>query len=150
MTQLSMDYDDENESCSGTYCTLRLFSLALSPDQISTALQVEPTSSHRVGELISPGGSARRPENHWHLSTKSFVSSRDFRRHVDWLLERLYAAESGFEKVRSNGVSGDIFVFWCSAHGQGGPIISVPQLKGLARFELDCVFDLYVDGPESS
>lgn len=148
MTQLTTDYDDEDDSCSQTFCTLRLFSASIAPEQISGALQVEPTSSHRAGDLISPRGTARRSENDWQLSTESFVSSRDFRRHVDWLLDRLSAAEPAFHELRANGLAADIFVYWRSARGQGGPLLSLPQLKGLTRFEIECVFDIYFDEPE--
>jgi hypothetical protein len=146
-TEPSTDYDDEDDSCSQTFCTLRLFSAIIAPDQISAALQVEPTSSHCAGELVSPRGTARRTEHDWQLSTESFVSSRDLRRHVDWLLARLFAAESAFHELRANGLAVDIFVYWRSARGQGGPLLSVPQLKGLAKLELECVFDIYFDEP---
>ena len=137
MTDNSSPYDDEDESCSETFCTLRLFSATIAPEEMTAALQVEPTSSHRAGELISSRGTTLHAENGWRLSTESLVSSRDFRRHVDWLLARLFAAELAFQELRSKGVSADIFVYWCSARGQGGPCISAPQLKGLTRFEIE-------------
>jgi len=136
-------YDDECMSCRETYSTLRIFSESIAPAEISAALRLEPTRSHLKGEAISPRVPRPRPQHGWLLSSENQVRSRDTRRHIDWILDRLEPCALAFDGLLSRGASVDIFSFWSSARGQGGPILSPPQLVRLARFRLEIVYDIY-------
>jgi len=136
-------YDDECMSCKKTYSTLRLFSDTLTPARISSALGLEPTQSLVKGEPISAHVPRARTQHGWLLCTEHRVFSRDTRRHIDWLLEGLGSRPESLALLRSDEVSADIFTYWVSARGQGGPILSPPQLTKLAHFGLECIFDIY-------
>lgn len=97
-------YQDDYPSCVETYATLRLFADSIDPSEISAALNIEATRSSRKGEPISPGVHRPRPQHMWLLSTKGFVDSRDTRRHVDWLLDKLDPAASAFITLKRRGV----------------------------------------------
>jgi Domain of unknown function (DUF4279) len=131
-------YDDEFMSCRETYSTLRIFSDAIPPSEISAALALQPTRSHLKGEPISPRVQRPRPEHGWLLSSEHHVRSRDTRRHIDWILSKLELRADAFENLVLTGASADIFSYWVSARGQGGPILSPPQFARLARFRLEC------------
>jgi hypothetical protein len=120
-----------------------IFSDAIAPAEISSTLMLEPTLSHLKGEAISPHVPRPRPQHSWLLSSEDQVRSRDTRRHIDWILDRLEPCAIAFEGLLSRGASVDIFSFWSSARGQGGPILSPPQFARLARFRLECIYDIY-------
>lgn len=141
-------YDDEHMSCRETYSTLRIFSDAIPPPEISAALQLEPTRCFVKGDPISPRLARPRPQHGWLLCSEHHVRSRDVRRHVDWLLDQLEPSSSAFEDLLSRGAAADILSYWASARGQGGPIVSPPQSARLARFQLECSFDIYLSGDE--
>lgn len=145
-------YDDEHMSCRETFATLRIFSDAIPPSEVSSALGLQPTRSFLKGEPISPRVPRPRPEHGWLLCSEHHVRSLDVRRHVDWLLDQLEPCSSAFEALLSRGVAADISSYWASARGQGGPILSPPQCARLARFQLECSFDIYfsADEPDSS
>jgi hypothetical protein len=142
-TEPTYPYDDDFMSCRETYSTLRVFSDAIPPAEISAALKLEPTSSHLKGEAISPRVNRPRREHGWLLSSEHHVRSRDTRRHIDWILDQLEPCSIAFESLLSRGASVDIFSYWTSASGQGGPILSPPQFARLARFRLECIYDIY-------
>lgn len=136
-------YDDELMSCRETYSTLRIFSDDILAAEISSVLMLEPTWSYLKGEAISPRVPRPRPEHGWMLSSERHVHSRDTRRHIDWILDQLEPCSAAFENLISRGASVDIFSYWSSARGQGGPVLSPPQLARLARFRLECSYDIY-------
>jgi hypothetical protein len=141
-------YDDDFMSCRETYSTLRIFSDAIPPDEISAALLLKPTLSHLKGDAISPRVPRPRLEHGWLLSSERQVRSRDTRRHIDWILDQLEPCAGAFDQLLSRGASVDIFSYWVSACGQGGPILSPPQFARLARFRVECVYDIYFTGED--
>ncbi|HEX2672673.1 MAG TPA: DUF4279 domain-containing protein, partial [Polyangiaceae bacterium] len=114
-------YEDDYASCAVTYATLRIFSDELTPDHISGELGIQPTRSFRRGEPISPRVERPRPEHGWLLCTDGLVSSRDTRRHIDWLLDNIGPKAEAFGRITNGGSRSDIYSFWVSARGQGGP-----------------------------
>jgi hypothetical protein len=143
-----MTYEDDHPSCERTYATLRIFSEDTDPEAISATLGVTPTSSFRMGEPFSPRVQRPRPSHGWLLCTDGLVDSKDTRRHIDWLLDKVLPVAPAFARVTKGGTLADVFAFWVSAHGQGGPILSPWQMQRLALLGLECVYDVYYRGDD--
>ena len=45
--------------------------------------------------------------------------------------------------LRRDGARISVSCFWTSAHGHGGPIVGVTQMKALAELGLDLELDVY-------
>ncbi|HET7748769.1 MAG TPA: DUF4279 domain-containing protein, partial [Terriglobales bacterium] len=72
------------------------------------------------------------------------VESRDVRRHLDWLLEQIVAAQEVLRRMQSEpDLWMDVFCYWRSTHGQGGPMLSPKQMQRLAELDLTIGFDCY-------
>jgi hypothetical protein len=136
-------YEDDYASCVETYATLRIFSDELTPDQVSGKLGLEPTTSFRKGEPISPRVPRPRPEHGWLFCTDGLVDSKDTRRHIDWLLDKITPKADAFARITRGGSRSDIYSFWVSAHGQGGPTLSIHQMHRLVMLGLECTYDVY-------
>ena len=144
-------YDDGFAACARTHATLRVHAGDLDPDEVTRALGVEPDRVQRRGEPADRRGLRRVLLNGWFLSTKGKVESRDVRRHVDWLLDRLGDdAPAKLEHVRAAGARADVACDWVSATGSGGPILSPAQLRRLADLGLEVWFDVAFGGVEES
>lgn len=137
-TQISSsDYIDDYATCAATYATLRIYTGRIDPELVTSALRVEPTKSQREGE-----NGAR--VNGWFLSSKSFIHSRDVRRHVDWLLRKISSKRRELLDLQSRvGIQMDVFCYWRSVHGHGGPTLGPEQMRILADFKLNISFDCY-------
>ena len=138
------DYDDDYGTCLDTYGTVRVFSDALSPERISAALGVEPTHSFKKGDLKAQHKVVtipRHPTNGWFYSTKGQSTSRDCRRHLDMLIERVLTNVEAIADLRRQGCDIDLTVFY--SYTQGGPTISPAQMRSLAAAGVDVWWDLY-------
>jgi hypothetical protein len=128
-------------SCSRTYATLRIFSDNLDPTDVTTRLGIMPTTAHVRGDRR--GGNAA-PYRHgmWSLSTMAF-ESLDVREHIDQLLDLIEPAGRVLAELRLEGTTQDIFCFWATDNGQGGPSLDPIQMGRLAALDLPVGFDLY-------
>ena len=134
------DYNDEYPTCEGTYVDLCVYSSDLEPAAVTGLLGVAPSRSHRLGDRIGSGPALKT--HAWILSSEDLVSSRDVRRHVDWLLDQV--DESGLiELTRDDRVRAVVSCFWSSKSGHGGPMLSPVQLGRLARTGLRIELDVY-------
>lgn len=136
-----MQFDDEYPSCLDTYATLRVFSEKSTAAEIAAALGLSATESFSLGDPIGTNGHARRHSG-WLLSTKGSVTSRDGRRHLAWLLERLKNRKDRLESLRETGAELDISCYYLSV-GQGGPVMSSEQMSELGQLGLDVWWDIY-------
>ena len=133
----SSDYTDDYASCEATYATLRIYTGSMGPERITTVLEVNPTKSQWEGR---DGAHL----NGWFLSSKGCIDSRDIRRHVDWLLERIGNKRQELLSLQSQvGISMDVFCYWRSAQGHGGPTLHPKQMRMLADLNLEIGFDCY-------
>lgn len=94
-------------------------------------------------KLLSQAES-EKPNNGWLLSSKGCIDSHDVRRHVDWLLERIADKRTELSNLQSEpSVWMDVFCYWRSTQGHGGPALSPKQMKILADLNLTIGFDCY-------
>lgn len=140
---MTNEYEDNYKSCHETFVTLRIYSDTLSPEEISTVLQLQPSDSTTKGEVVGINKKRTRKHNGWFLTSDGFVASKDCRRHIDYLVDKISPFKGELKELENKGCSIDISCFWSSENGQGGPTLSPKQLKRLAELEIDLWFDIY-------
>jgi len=143
---MSATYNHDYATCVDTYATLCIYHDDLNPDAITKALGLEPSSSHRRGDVRNP----KRPIPHrtgaWLLSTEGAVTSRDVRFHIDWLLERLQSKQTALSRLKTDGYQLVISCYWLSARGHGGPMIDPEAMRSIGELGLQLSFDVYFHG----
>jgi len=130
---------------------LRIYPGDRDPEWVTSTLGVRPTSTNRKGEQYtnSIGRVRTTPKNAWFLSSEGKVASKDARRHLDWLLDSLSAAEEHVRKLADDeSVSMDVVCVWWSAAGHGGPVLSSSQMSRLVDLKLELGFDVYFFGDD--
>src|SRR5689334_276822 len=107
------EYDDDYATCEKTYAGLRIFHGELDPDAVTRDLGIKPTNAFRKGEPMRPGArrSAIAKQGGWFLDTEGVVSSRDIRRHLDWLIDRLEPKRQVIEALQAAGYRMDVFCY---------------------------------------
>lgn len=138
-------YDDEYATCAETYATLCIYPGDLDPDAISSRLGIQPSDHQRRGEIVTRADRPTRVAtiNGWFLSTRNQVDSRDSRRHIDWLLDRLTAKAEAIRSLQEQGCRTEMTCYWLSRDGHGGPTIPPSQMRRLAALDLELSFDIY-------
>ena len=148
---MNTHYRDDYATCEKTNAELRVYSPALPADAMTGLLHLEPTSTQPRRERETRGDQVVRGRDHgWFLNSEGHVDSRDVRRHVDWLLDRIVpVAEQLRELLRMDPhAKAAVCCLWVSASGHGGPVLSGPQLTRLAELGLDIWFDVYFSNDE--
>ncbi len=138
-------YDDSYPTCEYTYAELRIYPGELSPDFVTKWLDIIPTAFQNRGDIriTSSNREHKVKSNGWFLSSENQQSSKDIRRHLDWLLDKLEVASSQLKNLQQQpGVTMVINCIWWSAHGQGGPTIWPEQMKKMAEMNLEYSFDI--------
>lgn len=139
------DYDDDYPTCLKTYAGLRIYHEELDPERITGLLGIQPSKTQVKGRPFTPpkGKEFIPPIGGWFLSTKGLLDSRDVRRHVDWILDKLTGKDETLKKLQAEGNRMDIFCFWLSADGHGGPMLSPAIMRRLGALEIPIGFDIY-------
>ena len=135
------DYNDDYPTCRKTYAGLRIYHDELDPDRITGLLGIEPSRTQVKGRITS--GKIPPPTGGWFLSTENVTTSRDVRRHVDWILNRLEGKDDALMRLQSEGHHMDISCFWVSASGHGGPMLSPAIMRRLGELEIGIGFNIY-------
>ena len=133
-------YDDNYPTCEKTYATLRIYPGDIHSAEVSLHLGLTPSRTQEPGDVPYA-----RPRG-WFLSTEGQIMSRDVRRHLDWLLDKLMPVQGTLRRLQDDGASMDVSCYWLSASGHGGPTLSFLQAQKLAALRLDCWFDVYFVG----
>lgn len=136
-------YDDKYNACLDTYVTIRIFHDSKHPDEVTSILGITPTHIQVEGEWIS--NTRKVISNGWFLSTNKMTDSKDSRRHIDELIDRILPQKSKIQKFQEEGAKIDICCYWLSRACNGGPTLSKAQLLKLAELELDFWYDFYCD-----
>jgi hypothetical protein len=113
---------------------------------ITNLLQVKPTRIVVAGAIAA--GNRKHKTNGWFLSTKGKLRSKDSRRHLDWLLDKIEPASENILALQKQGMVMDITCFWGSASGDGGPTISPEQMARLVKMNLEVWWDVYFEGED--
>lgn len=137
--------NDREENCERTDASLRIYSEEMTPLQITELLGMSPTSSVTKGQRIPTMFSDQfrlGKLNGWFLSSEGVVESKDLRRHLDWLLDRLDRSAEELAKLQERqGVRMCVYCIWWSKYGGGGPSLWPEQMRQLAALNLECCFD---------
>jgi hypothetical protein len=136
------EYDDSYPTCLETYSTLCIFSGDLAPEEITASLKLEPSETFRKGDLHSLR-KLRRKTNGWFYSTEHLTDSRDFRRHLDIILDALEGRNDAVTDLQSKGCGMDITTYWVSKSGQGGPWLMPEQMLKLGSLGIEIWWDIY-------
>lgn len=137
-------YIDEYASCKETYATLCIYPGDIDPEEVTLRLGVYPSEWQRTEEVPHHGRTKRPAKiNAWFLKSKEQVESRDSRRHIDWLLERLMPNKAAVLALQEAGAKMVVSCFWLSSQGHGGPIVSPAQMGRLAELRIELSFDFY-------
>ena len=134
-------YDDDYPTCEETYATLRIYDDQLEPNVVSSRLVLTPSDAHKKGQLV--GANRLAPTGGWFLSSQDQVISKDVRRHIAWILNQMAGREAQFLKLQDEGYETDIFCYWLSASGHGGPELDPELMQRLVSLRLLVGFDVY-------
>lgn len=107
-------------------------------------LGIQPTSFQNQGDRItnSIGRTRTAKVTMWALSSEPFVSSKDVRAHLDWLLERLSNSTAALRDLQQRDGKMGVSCPWWSRGGHGGPTLWPEQMRQLADLNLECSFDV--------
>ncbi len=134
--------DDSDPSCERTDATLAIYHV--DPTLVTEKLSVTPTSSQGIGvaRVMPSGKEVIGTTNSWLLSSEKEVISKDLRRHLDWLLDRLEPTGAQLRELQQfPGAKMTIWCVWWSAVGRaGGPTLWPEQMDRLARLNLEIGF----------
>lgn len=147
------EYHDDYSGCASTYVALIARHWSEPASRVTEALELTPTREQEARPRIErPGDVPMAAKMHvWQLSSESFVQSRDFRRHLAWLLAHLDDRHPALDHLRERGWQTDVSVYWLSRHGHGGPSLWPEQSAALGKLGLEIWFDVYFDeSPEAS
>jgi len=140
-------YNDDYATCFRTHATLRVFVRDLSHDAISRLLGCDPTSTKQAGDPIGP--QASRDLAGWFLDSAEHVESRDLRRHVDFVLDSVDLDELA-AMTAERGAIADVFCFWESKSGHGGPELEPGQMSRFVRAGIGIGIDVYFSHRDAS
>jgi hypothetical protein len=143
-------YEDVYPTCAGTFATLRVFEV--DPDFVTERLRVQPTKTQKRGEHRKTRhglSSVPHRRDGWFLCSKDCVDSKDIGRHVDWLLEQVLPSAEALRQLQDKGAQTDVFCYWYSASGQGGPSLYPETMSKLGSLRLEIGFDIYFADSDS-
>ncbi len=129
-------YNDNYETCSNTYVTLRIYYEKMNSEKLTEYLEIKPTGFQNKAD-------SKTTINGWFLSSKENVNSKDCRSHIDYLTNLLIPIKSKLKNIVNDGGKIDFSCYWKSKNGHGGPTISNEQFSKLAELEIELWFDIY-------
>ncbi len=141
----STSYSDDYPSCAGTDARLAISCDDFDADEISTRLGLAPTRLLKAGDVVANriGRCLAVETSTWFLSSEGEVESRDLRRHLDWLLDRIEPSADELRALQQvQRLEMRVDCVWWSEDGHGGPTLSPIQMARLAALGLDCCLDI--------
>ena len=131
----------DNLRLASVFATLRLYHDSLDPDEITQRLGINPTDSHRRGELHGPRAQAWK-QTLWSLTSQDQPIPRDLEPHIAWVLDKIEPARAQLTMLMEAGVEANMFCF-LSCYGMGGPTLSPNVMGRLAALQLPLGLDIY-------
>ena len=135
-------YDDTYGTCKETSTSFRIMHPDLDLAAISHQLDLIPAWTRQKGQIY---GKRKTPHriSIWALDTDGIITSRDTRRHLDWLLDLLEPRAAMLARFRQHGYEMDLYCMWCRLGGTGGPILSPYQMARMAALQLPIGFEFW-------
>jgi Domain of unknown function (DUF4279) len=133
----------ENPNASRTWATFRISGKRLDPERITQLLKLAPSESFKAGD---PRGttSLRWSHGYWGISSEGLIESTDLEVHLEWLASQLLPVRNKLVEVRAaSDIVADIFCYWESATGNGGPSFSPKLMERIAMLDLELSLDIY-------
>lgn len=124
---------------------MRIYPKTVHPDVITELLGIKPSSTSVAGKKNILGEPIL---NGWFLCTRGKIKSKDSRRHIDWILDKIEPVIEEVRALQKEGATIDIMCFWGSAAGNGGPTISPGQMRRLVKLDLEVWWDVYFEGKD--
>ena len=134
-------YDDNYGTCKETSTCFRIMHPDLDLAAISQQLDLVPAWTRQKGQIY--GKSTPQRISIWALDTEGIITSRDMRRHLDWLLDQLEPKRDVLAQFRERGYEMDLYCLWCRLGGTGGPMLSPYQMTRMAALELTIGFEFW-------
>jgi Domain of unknown function (DUF4279) len=122
-------YNDNYETCSKTYVTLRIYCDLFQPDKLTEYLGILPSETQIKGQESKQLTNKLIEKNGWFLTTENIIKSKNRRRHIDYLADKLLPIKSKLKSLIADGSEVDISCFWESESGQGGPTVATTIVK---------------------
>ncbi|NWK57779.1 DUF4279 domain-containing protein [Verrucomicrobiaceae bacterium N1E253] len=133
-------YNDGYSACSETYSTLCIYHNEKLPSDVTARLGIEPDR-----EILKEEAPTRHTKsNGWFFGTKGKLQSRDSRRHIDWIVDRLEAKKDDVLCMTNEGYDISIFSLWVSESANGGPKLSPYQMHRLSELNIEVSWDIYL------
>lgn len=133
----------ENENCSRTYASIIITGDSFNPIDISSTLEIDPSSSFRKGDRRGEKG----VWNHsfWELSSKEEVTSTNLNLHLAWLIAKLLPNKEKLSSLclANRSIKAYISCFWESKTGHGGPDFSPDLMCKIGELNLELSIDIY-------
>lgn len=145
------DYNPLWPTTSRVAAKLLVHSRIMGLDEISSALDLTPTSAHPAAPHLPAGDRRRefrRTTNTWAFTSEDDVSSMDIRDHLDWLLERIGPRQDSLAAVRAGGKAQASIVVSYALLGTGGPSLWPKQMRRIADLDMELSFHLTYDPGE--
>ena len=137
-------YGPEYPTCAGTFATFRVLSPDISAKEITEVLKLTPSTSHSASARPSLRNRKVAQKRHgWFLSSEGRIDSLDNRDHLEWLFTQLVPRRAAIDSLRKRGAEADIFCYWVSRDGHGGPALSPAQAAQLVELNLEISYDFY-------
>jgi hypothetical protein len=134
--------EDDYSTCQRTDATLAIYHV--DPDLITHKLGIKPTSCMKKGAPnIMPSGVERIGRiNNWMLSSENEVKSKDLRRHLDWVLDKIEpASKQLFELQQLPDVRMVLHCsWWGGAPGGAGPMFWPIHIERMAKLNVEVWF----------
>lgn len=116
-------------NCKSTYASLRIQKQGIDLASITDLLGLQPSST---------------TPNIWIYSTEGHVQSLDLDEHIFSITEPLIKKGRRFlRSLEDSGYKCDIFCYWLSENGHGGPVLKTDTIIELGCLGLELGFDFY-------
>jgi hypothetical protein len=129
--------------------SLRLWHPSLNPDEITSALRLEPTRAWKAGESRkTPEGKSLPgvfPQTYWYANIcEGRTPPQELSAELDQILDRLMPSQSFFKRFKAEGGRSEFFVGFYLGH-QAGETYPAEMLSKMAALNLDLSLDNYHD-----
>jgi len=122
-----------------TSATIRIAGPNVVPEAITEATGVAPDFRLAVGNALPKTNTPAR-NGVWAIDSRGIVNSIELEVHIRALLERLPPAMRDHVPA---GARFEVFCYWASSSGHGGPTLSSAIMGEMADRGLDLCLDLY-------